>query len=215
MTTLPIYSTYFSCLHDEPKAYGALGRGTHYSVFRCTEWFDVCRRPTAQAEVHDFAVIWDEDHDTRVIEAVERIYLAGLLSPVQFIGERKGSLTVIVAARFWSYNEAEFNTYKERVQALIQPMDDYWPLEIGIFDRSGARHTNWHQNDPLGIINDQTHKVNVYLSNIDALWNLGTKPPVWPRASQAFVPPTAVPGVFPPPPAVPHMPSSPMPPRTS
>lgn len=178
MANTPVYSTYFTCLHDEPNEYGSLGRGTHYSVLRSVEWLDVSRQPLAEPQVHDFAVIWDEDHDTRVIEAAERIYFAGLLSPVQFIGERKGSLTVIVAAKFWG-DGADLEVYKDQIQTVIEPMDDYWPVEIGMFDRSGARAPGWHQNEPAGIINDATHKVNVYLSNIDTLWGLGTKPPVW------------------------------------
>lgn len=186
MAQTPIYSTYFSCIHDEPGEYGSLGRGTHYSVFRSVEWLDVSRQKLANAEIHDFAVIWDEDHDTRVIEAIERIYLAGLLSPVQFIGERKGMLTVIVASKFWGDGN-DLDTYREQVQAAIEPIDDYWPVEIGMFDRSGALGPQWHQTNPAGIISDATHKVNVYLSSIDALWRLGTKPPMW--ASSAPPPP--------------------------
>lgn len=195
--TIPIYSNLFTCLHDEPEGYGCLGRGTHYSVFRAAEWLDVCRRPLAQAEVHDFAIVWDEDHDDRVIEAVERIYMAGLLSPVQFIGERKGSLTVIVAAKF--YFDTDVDDYKRQVQAVIQPLADYWPVEIGMFDRSGSRHADWHQTDPQGLINDATHKVNVYMANIDSLWKLGTKAPVWPRPSVGWVamPPSPIPDLPP------------------
>lgn len=178
MTQPRSYSTYFSCLHDEPTEYGWLGRGTHYSVFRSIEWLDVSRKALPKPEIHDFAVIWDEDHDTRVIEAVERIYMAGLLSPVQFIGERKGMLTVIVASKFWG-DGADLEAYGKLIQAAIEPMDDYWPVEIGTFDRSGAVGPDWHQTSPAGIINDAFHKVNVYLSNIDSIWRLGTKAPVW------------------------------------
>lgn len=183
MSKLPIYSSLLTCLHDEPDEYGYLGRGTHYSVFRTAEWFDVCRRPLVQGEIHDFAIVWDEDHDTRVIEAVERIYMAGLLSPVQFIGERKGSLTVIVAAKFYWHVDTDIDDYKRQVQEAIKPLDDYWPVEVGMFDRAGARHADWHQTDPCGLINDKEYKVNVYMANIDSIWNLGTKPPVWPRSS--------------------------------
>ncbi|ASE39106.1 hypothetical protein [Brevundimonas vesicularis] len=178
MTQSRSYSTYFSCLHDEPTEYGSLGRGTHYSVFRSIAWLDVSRRALPRPEVHDFAVIWDEDHDTRVIEAIERIHMASLLSPVQFIGERKGMLTIIVASKFWG-DGGDLEAYRLMVQAAIEPMDDYWPVEIGTFDRSGAMGPDWHQTNPAGIISDATHKVNVYLSNIDTLWKLGTKAPIW------------------------------------
>lgn len=169
----PRYSTLFSCLYDEPAPVGQLGRGTHYSIFRSVEWLDVTRRPLTLPQVHDFAVIWDEDHDERVIEAVERLYMAGLLSPVQFIGERKGMLTIIVAAKFY-YNgtEADTQAYIRAVDAIGQSLDDAWPVDVGMFDRAPG---NPHQNDPRAIISDQGRRVQTYLENIDGLWRLGTK----------------------------------------
>lgn len=175
MAITPQYSTLFSCLYDEPRPVGHLGRGTHYSVMRTIEWLDVTRSPLRKPEVHDFAVIWDEDHDTRVIDAIERIYMAGLLSPVQFIGERKGSLTVVVAARFFfGGNQA---TYAKAINDISQDLDDSWPAEIGSFDRSPvASQTGWHQTFTHGLISAEAHQVNIYLANIDSLWQLGTKP---------------------------------------
>lgn len=169
----PRYSTLFSCLYDEPAPVGKLGRGTHYSIFRSVEWLDVVRRPLAVPQVHDFAVIWDEDHDERVIDAVEGLYMAGLLSPIQFIGERKGFLTVIVAAKFYySGTEADTQAYVNAVEAIGQSLDDAWTTEVGMFDRAPG---NPHQNNPGGIIADQGRRVQTYLENIDGLWRLGTK----------------------------------------
>ena len=187
------YSTYFSCLHDEPTEYGRLGRGSHYSVMRSVEWLDVCRIPLSKPQVHDFAVIWDEDHDERVIEAVERIYMAGLLSPIQFIGERKGMLTVMVAARFrFAVSEADFKTYTNAIQEICKSVDgDYWSVDVGMFDRSPC----WppHQTDIQGLISDNEYRVVTYLRTIDILWNLGTREYVRPAPSQWTPPPIPVP----------------------
>lgn len=172
MANVPQYSTLFSCLYDETGPVGSLGRGTHYSVFRCVEWLDVTRRPLAAPQVHDFAIIWDEDHDTRVIDAIERIYMAGLLSPVQFIGERKGGLTAIVAAKFY-FAGVGSDTYQRKVEDITQGLPDPWFTQIGCFDRSPG---NPHQNFYEGIISDTEHRVGLYLANIDSLWQLGTKP---------------------------------------
>lgn len=181
MTAIPQYSTLFSCLHDEAEPVGSLGRGTHYSILRSVEWLDVTRRPLDHPQVHDFAVIWDEDHDTRVIETIERIYMAGLLSPVQFIGERKGSLFVIVAARFYFLGtEEETKAYEKAIEAISQAQDDTWPAYVGSFDRAPGSQ---HQTIVDGIINDNEERVSIYLRNIDSLWNLGTKnfvqKPLW------------------------------------
>ena len=173
MKTTPVYSSFFHCLYDEDDPIGNLGRGTHYSVLRCAERRDVTRKLLPVPEVHDFAIIWDEDHDIRVIEAVEAIYMADLLSPVQFIGERKGMLTVIVAARFDSYGE-DAETYAARLSAVVGnlPNGDVWPVEVGTFDRSEIRH----QIDLKGLVADHYHRVETYVRNIDSLWGLGTKP---------------------------------------
>ncbi|MBB4000940.1 hypothetical protein [Aureimonas pseudogalii] len=173
MASLPIYSTLFSCLHDEAEPVGSLGRGTHYSVLRSVEWLDVVRKPLAMPQVHDFAVIWDEDHDTRIIPLIERIYIAGLLSPVQFIGERKGGLSVIVAAKFYYHGkEAVLGEYRRAIADIAANISfDSWTSEVGMFDQQPGSV----QNDTVGIISADEGKVETYLRNIDNLWQLGTR----------------------------------------
>lgn len=175
MSTIPSYSSLFSCLYDEQEPIGSLGRGTHYSVFRAVEWLDVCRQPLTLPQVHDFAVIWDEDHDTRVIPVIEQIYMAGLLSPVQFIGERKGTLTVVVAARFYFHGmESNIQDYASLVNKIAQNASgDAWPADVGMFDRHPGSD---HQNETHGLIMADDHRVQTYLRNIDSLWGLGTYP---------------------------------------
>ncbi len=187
---IPAYSSLISCLYNEPERVGNLGRGSHYSVFRSVEWLDVIRAPLSLPQVHDFAVIWDEDHDTRVIEVVEAIYMAGLLSPVQFIGERKGILTVIVAAKFYfAYSEEVLDVYVQKLKEIAgKPAHgDWWSAEIGMFDRSPGSP---HQTEVKGLIMANEHRVITYLRNIDSLWSLGTKPFVPnPRLDNAWPPP--------------------------
>jgi hypothetical protein len=173
MSNASAYSTLFTTIHDEQKPIGNIGRGSHYSVLRSVEWLDVTHTPISPPQIHDFAVIWDEDHDARVIEAIEKIYMAGLLSPVQFIGERKGFLNVIVAAKFYYYgSESIINSYANAIEVIAQSLDDPWGSEVGCFDRSPD---NPHQCFNLGIIQDNEPKVLNYLKTIDSLWNLGTK----------------------------------------
>lgn len=171
----PTYSSLFACLYDEPAPVGHLGRGTHYSVFRSVEWLDVVRAPLHLPQIHDFAVIWDEDHDARVIEVLEDIYMAGLLSPIQFIGERKGTLTAIVAAKFYYADiEASLDEYVRKLNDISANTSsrDSWPADVGMFDRSPGSP---HQTDVRGLISADEHRVITYLRNIDSLWSLGTK----------------------------------------
>lgn len=173
MSNTTVYSTLFATIHDEQKPIGNIGRGSHYSVLRAVEWLDVTRVPLKIPQIHDFAIIWDEDHDNRVMEVIEQIYIAGLLSPIQFIGERKGFLSVVVAARFYFHaSEAELNSYAKTIENIAQSSDDPWGSEVGCFDRSPG---SLHQCFNIGIIQDEEAKVINYLKTIDNLWNLGTK----------------------------------------
>jgi len=167
------YSDFFSCIHDEPEPVGRIGRGCHYSILRCAEWYDVTRRPLVQAQRHDFAVIWDEDHDTRVIDVVEQFYMAGLLSPVQFIGERKAHLTVVLAAKFYFLNDEGLDRYQRQLKEVVsRAVPDTWEVSLGTYDRSGPHH----QTDLQGLIQDSVHRADTYVRSIDHLWSLGTYP---------------------------------------
>lgn len=175
MTNTPQYSTLLHCLYDQPEPVGNLGRGAHYSIFRCVERLNVELKPAIPPHVHDFAVIWDEDHDSRVITAIEALYMADLLAPVQFIGERKAFLNIIIAARTWSYG-ITLEEYQKRAQAVVLAAlngQDYWNVEVGIFDRSEGSP---HQRDAIGIIAASDFQVLSYMVAIDAMWNLGTRP---------------------------------------
>jgi hypothetical protein len=126
-------------------------------------------------EIHDFAVIWDEDHDIRIIGVIEQIYMAGLLSPIQFIGERKGCLTAIVAAKFYYFDSKEaLDAYTCQLHNTVTNaiQDDFWSSAVGLFDRSPGSP---HQTDLKGLIDAEEHRVITYARNVDSLWNIGTK----------------------------------------
>jgi hypothetical protein len=162
---------------------------------RSVEWLDVCRKPLVLPHVHDFAVVWDDDHDERVIDAIERMYMAGLLSPVQFIGERKGILSALVAARYrFSGPETEYKNYVEQIEDICHSVHgDHWPVEIGMFDRSPACPP--HQTEIAGIIAADEYRAVTYLRNVDSLWRLGTRPfAPEQRAPWASPPPIPIPG---------------------
>ncbi len=162
------YSTLLSTIYDQPEAVG-LGWDTHYSIVRCAEWLDVMRERLELPHVHTLAVLWDSDHDVRVFEVIEKLYMAGLLSPVQFIGEHKGTLTVRVAARF--YFASDIVDYQRRLGEFSKSIDgDSWPVELGSFDR----HIGGEHQCILGS-SDEDERVLTYLRSIDLLWGLGTR----------------------------------------
>lgn len=74
------------------------------------------------ARFHDFAIVWDEDHDERVIEPVEKIYLAGLLPHFLMFGERKGSFSAIATE-----DAPRTSLLESRLSEITQNLSDSWP----------------------------------------------------------------------------------------
>lgn len=161
------YSPFFKTLHDETAPVGHLGRGTHYSVFRAAVFHDGRGKPLPEtrykgmyANFHDFAIVWDEDHDTRIIDVAEKIYFKGLLPFFAFLGERKGGLTALALE--------DSDVLRHGAGTLIEDIcsersNDPWSSQIGTII------------SPQGIINDKDKDVILYLNNIHMLWKLGSK----------------------------------------
>lgn len=169
---VPVYSTLFHCLYDEqtPKT----PRFPHYSVFRAIDSRDVHQRPTERPRVHDFAVIWDDDHDTRIIRVLEEMLMSGVLPGVQFIGEHKGTLTIILAAA--TYWEIDIKAFTAKVAGLTKAAGDWWVVDVGMFDRSPGNLARFHQCDFREIVGNRDAD-RAFLFTVDAMWSLGTK--IW------------------------------------
>ena len=159
------YSPFFQTLHDETQPVGHLGRGTHYSVLRVPIWQDQWLNPLPRGSLLDFAVIWDEDHDERVIQVIEDLYFCGLLAPVRFVGERKGSLSVLIDEQtVQAWDHTALKDYREAVNDVGQGLEDPWPTTVDAV--SGSKHS---------IIHASKEDVTLYLRNIHMLWFLGAK----------------------------------------
>jgi len=172
MTDLPAYSTLFACLYDEAEPIGRIGRGTHYSVFRAVDWRGDPDEAMFKAQHLDFAAIWDEDHDARIIEVIEEIYMAGMLPPVRFIGERKGTLAVLLDAdSYCAMSDREREAYRDKIAFFASLATDQWTVELGCFDGGDGA-----ESISAGIIADDKGTVDIYLKNIANLWRLGSKP---------------------------------------
>jgi hypothetical protein len=162
------YSPFFQTLHDETAPVGHLGRGTHYSVLRVPTWHDSHLRTLPKAALLDFAVIWDEDHDTRVIDVVKEMYFEGILAPVRFIGERKGVLTVLLdPALLADWGKEAFSSLFAHIERATQHLED---------NDSWSAYMDFVGGRDHSIISDKHEDVTLYLKNIQMLWNLGMKP---------------------------------------
>jgi hypothetical protein len=148
----------------------------HHSVFRSTQWRAIDGDVLSAPRVHDFAVIWDEDHDVRVIGVAERLHLAGLLWPVCFIGERKGSVTLLLDYMAGPEVFADEGVWIDRIREVASSAGgDEWRVEIGMFQHLVDADEGTPQTDPAGIIPEPRERVLPYLQAIDALWQVGDR----------------------------------------
>lgn len=161
LTSYPSYSSLFHTLYDEPAPTAELGRGAHYSILSAPQWEHPLKgdRMTLPL-IQRIGVIWDEDHDTRVIQTLEAGYMNNLLAPVIFIGERKAALTVVIR------DDADVDGHYEHNwgNAIERVLEDCWSLEIV------------HVKDVVQAQMIHDHRAEVvatYLANIRNLWQLG------------------------------------------
>ncbi|MGH1349201.1 MAG: hypothetical protein ACRBBN_00090 [Methyloligellaceae bacterium] len=160
---MEIYSPFFHTLHDEKYPVGFLGEGTHYSVFRAIVFHDQSGKSLKEGQYHDFAIIWDEDHDERVFEVVEKVYIQGLLPQFVFFGENRAHLTALS----FEVPEDEELLAKELKTICNDVAGDRWKYSLGTIRK------------PADIIDDEPEKVQTYLKNIANLWWLGSKPVIY------------------------------------
>jgi hypothetical protein len=157
------YSDFFQTLHDETGPTGHLGRGTHYSVLRAVVFHGPMGEPLPEGQFADFAVIWDEDHDTRVFEPIEEVYRRGLLSSFLMFGERKGFFTAVLPIRNILLQPERAAFLGAQINEICQSLDDPWVSEVTAIGK---------KRNP--IISDDDDKVTLYLKNLEMLWQLGT-----------------------------------------
>ena len=107
------YSNFFQTVYDQNLPVGSLGRGTHYSILRALIWHDSYGNLIKKAKEHTFAIIWDEDHDVRVIKVIEEIYKNCHLQHFCIFGERKGGFTALMT------EENYFNSAGVKKRAIL------------------------------------------------------------------------------------------------
>ena len=162
--TKHVYSPLFATIYDEPAPLGNLGRGAHYSILSAVQWLSPLLDPLGHPSIQRLAVVWDEDHDERIVSVLERAYMQNLLAPVVMVGERKASMTIVVDDSFMPGEEFEFSNYEEEWSEVCDGvLLDTWSMQI----------VRMSEISKAQIINDDVAKVRAYVQNIALLWNLG------------------------------------------
>jgi hypothetical protein len=172
----PKYSPLLHCVYDETAPTGQIGRGTHYSVVQALSWRSNKGELRKQAAVQNVAIIWDEDHDERIIPCVEALLMAGLLHAISMIGERKGGVTIVFNSMSAAYlSEDQKRAYREEVEKVINDVvetkyEDYWSVTFGEMTETPSLAKTGHQIFHQSLIQDDVQKIETYIRNINNLW---------------------------------------------
>ena len=121
------------CLYNQTERVGFSDE--HYSVYQVVEWLDLGGNLTAPAKLKNFTIIWDYDHDERILDVVDSLYLNGLLHPVLFAGESEGVLRLVLDSNCHTpsdYQELVLHT----TEKALEPSYDVWTLDVEWFDDS-------------------------------------------------------------------------------
>lgn len=126
-------------------------------------------------ELFDFALLWDEDHNERIWPIVERIWTAGLLAPIRYMGERKASVVVILDEKM-DFGDGGIDAHTQPLERCIEADEgDSWHVmtEVGL-------------RPDTAMINSKPELVLDYLKSIAAPWRLGSRPFVHKAAEPAL-----------------------------
>lgn len=168
-------TTVFSQIYSEPYPIGKFYE-TGYSVLRSMDWLDYTFKPYKQAYIHDFALIWHQYADQKLIEIAENIYVNGLFTPLQFLAIRGSSITILVSGNFKKIcGNSIFKNYALKLDTLCRSIiSEEIDIHIATFDRTPKRGKQ--PFDLSDIIPANSELVRTYLKNIDNLFQLGLKP---------------------------------------
>ncbi|MDR3570621.1 MAG: hypothetical protein P4L81_00250 [Candidatus Pacebacteria bacterium] len=130
------YSPFFSTVYDETaprKDHRTIGRGGHFSVLQAVY-------PEAAGELAGrgfrFIVIWDEDHDRRVIEIAEELFRRKVMHLFYAIGERKASVSLILPPG------ATMGQQHPKWLEDLPPFDDTFNVFVRTDDTEGIMQTS-------------------------------------------------------------------------
>jgi hypothetical protein len=161
------YSHFFCTLYDE-QSYTAglnLPRGLHHSILRAV----VCLDSTLRYLFHDFAVLWDEDHDERVIWVAEQLFMQRLLQHVIVLAEAKGHVSVVPRVSLSTKIETHVMESLEQITKAV-PNDSFTSELLTVIPR---RHEKTSRSPLI-----EDNRTVSYLQGVVGTWTLGTKPVV-------------------------------------
>lgn len=120
-----IYSRLLYTEHEQP--HNDDGEGA-YTIFSTQQLFGSDCIPSGDMSVQKFAVLWDGQPDTRVIDLIEQSIMLTILSPVKLLNASKGTLVVVHDSKLIGENYKLFCLVWEKIAAGV--MYDEWTVHF-------------------------------------------------------------------------------------
>ncbi|MBH8612145.1 hypothetical protein I4N56_015310 [Pseudomonas mohnii] len=118
-----IYSRWLYTEHEQPQ--NDKGEGA-YTIFSTQQLFGADCMPLEAVRIQKFAVLWDDQPDTRVIDLIEQSIVLTILSPVKLLHASEGMLVVVYDSALTGENYKLFHLAWEKITASV--MYDDWTL---------------------------------------------------------------------------------------
>lgn len=111
-----LYTEYEQPHHDD-------GEGA-YTIFSTQQIFGADCIPLDKLYIQRFAVLWEGQPDTRVIDLIEQAIILTILSPVKILNASKGTLVIVYDSKLVGKNYILFRMTWEKIAAEV--MYDEW-----------------------------------------------------------------------------------------
>lgn len=118
-----IYSRLLYTEHEQP--HNDDGEGA-YTIFSTQQLFGADCVLLGDMSVQKFAVLWEGQIDTRVIDLIEQSIILTILSPVRLLNASKGTLVVVHDSKLVGENYKLFCVVWEKIAAGV--MYDEWTV---------------------------------------------------------------------------------------
>lgn len=123
MVLMKTYSRLLYTEHEQP--YNDDGEGA-YTIFSTQQLFGADCVPLGDMSVQKFAVLWEGQPDTRLIDLIEQSIMLTILSPVRLLNASKGTLVVVHDSKLVGENYKLFCLVWEKIAAGV--MYDEWTV---------------------------------------------------------------------------------------
>ncbi|MEE4622347.1 hypothetical protein V2L00_01380 [Pseudomonas alliivorans] len=117
------YSRLLYTEHEQP--HNDDGEGA-YTIFSTQQLFGADCVPLGDMSVQKFAVLWEGQPDTRLIDLIEQSIMLTILSPVRLLNASKGTLVVVHDSKLVGENYKLFCLVWEKIAAGV--MYDEWTV---------------------------------------------------------------------------------------